>query len=107
MTSNTELVVPSTSLTNESCFVFRTQRRLAVKGLLFTKNDFDMTRFSYDGVIFHNQADAKNGHHRTSLTNIDEAPLAVGGYNSDTNKAEILDIASNTWTEIAEYPYHN
>ena len=64
--------------------------------------------FSYDGVVFHNQADAKNGHYSTTLAKIDEAPLAVGGYDgSYTNKAEILDIASNTWTEIAEYPYHD
>ena len=63
--------------------------------------------FSYDGDIFHNQANAKNGHYWTTLAKINEAPLAVGGYNSNTNKAEVLDIASNTWTEIAEYPYHD
>ena len=66
-----------------------------------------MTRFSYDGFVFHNQADAKNGHAYTTLAKIDEAPLAVGGDTLATNKAEILDIASNTWTEIAEYPYHD
>ena len=66
-----------------------------------------MTRFSYDGVIFHNQADAKNGHYYTTLAKIDETPLAVGGQSSNTNKAETLNIASNTWTEIAEYPYHS
>ena len=76
------------------------------KVCLFLRYDFDITRFSYDGVVFHNQADAKNGHYLTTLTKINEAPLAVGGYSSNTNKAEILDIASNTWTEIAEYPYH-
>ena len=63
--------------------------------------------FSYDGSVFHNQADSKNGHYYTTLAKIDEAPLAVGGYGSDTNKAEILDVSSNVWTEIAEYPYHN
>ena len=63
--------------------------------------------FSYDGDLFHNQADSKHGHVYTTLAKIDEAPLAVGGFNSNTNKAEILDIASNTWTEIAEYPYHD
>ena len=62
---------------------------------------------SYDGDLFHNHANAKNGHWRTSLAKIYEAPLAVGGYSSNTNKAEILGITSNTWTEIAEYPYHN
>ena len=66
-----------------------------------------MTRFSYDGFLFHNQENSKTGHYFTTLAKIDEAPLAVGGENSNTNKAEILDIASNTWTEIAEYPYHD
>ena len=68
--------------------------------------DFYQTLFSYDGAVFHNQADSKNGHYWTTLAKIDEAPLAVGGY-SNIKKAEILDISSNVWTEIAEYPYHN
>ena len=102
-----ELVAHSVSLINEFCFVFRTQRGLVVKGLFILRNVFHGTGFSYDGFIFHNQADAKNGHYETSLAKIDEAPLAVGGSSSSTNKAEILDIASNTWTEIAEYPYHD
>ena len=65
-----------------------------------------MTFFSYDGYIFHNQADSKNGHYATTLARIDEAPLAVGGTDPTTNKAETFDISSNTWTEIAAYPYH-
>ena len=63
--------------------------------------------FSYDGDFFHNQADSKTEHAFTTLAKIDEAPLAVGGQSSNTNKAEILDISSNKWTEIAEYPYHD
>ena len=66
-----------------------------------------MSLFSYDGIIFHNQADSKNGHYWTTLANIDDTPLAVGGASPTTKKAEILDISSNTWTEIAEYPYHD
>ena len=38
---------------------------------------------------------------------IDESPLAVGGTNPQINKAEIFDISSNTWTEVADYPYHD
>ena len=71
------------------------------------RNDFHITRFSYDGFVFHNQANSKNGHVKTTLATIDEVPLAVGGQSPDTNKAEIMDISSNTWTEIAEYPYHD
>ena len=63
-------------------------------------------RFSYDGLIFHNQADSKNDHAYSSLAKIDGAPLVVGCGSPYTKKAEILDISSNTWTEIADYPYH-
>ena len=70
-------------------------------------NDLHMTRFSYDGFLFHNQANSKTGHYFTTLAKIDEVPLAVGGSSPVTNKAEILDISSDTWTEIAEYPYHD
>ena len=65
-----------------------------------------MCSFSYDGIIFHNHADSKNGHFRTTLANIEDALLAVGGFGPNNNKAEILDISSNTWTEVADYPYH-
>ena len=65
-----------------------------------------MILFSYDGSVFHNQADSKNEHYSTTLAMIDEAPLAVGGY-PDIKKAEIFDISSNIWTEIADYPYHD
>ena len=68
--------------------------------------DFYITLFSYDGFVFHNQADSKNEHYYTTLAKIDEAPLAVGGQGSNTNKAETLDLSSNVWTEVAEYPYH-
>ena len=62
---------------------------------------------SYDGLGFHNQADTKNAHHYTTLAKTDGTPLAVGGYNANTNKAETFDISANTWTEVANYPYHN
>ena len=63
--------------------------------------------FSYDGDVYHNHADSKNGHHYTSLANTEGSPLAVGGYDPNTNKAETYDIATNTWTEVADYPYHS
>ena len=70
------------------------------------RNDFYLSSFSYDGSVFHNQADSKTPHRLTTLAKIDEAPLAVGGNGPTINKAEILDISSNVWTEVAEYPYH-
>ena len=69
--------------------------------------DFPLIWFSYDGFIFHNHADSKNTHYYTTLANIDNSLLAVGGHDPNTNKAEILDISSNIWTEIADYPYHD
>ena len=64
-----------------------------------------MIKISYDGDFFHNQVDSMNSHRRTSLAKLGGAPLAVGGYSSDTNKAEILDISTNIWTGVANYPY--
>ena len=61
---------------------------------------------SYDGDIFYDQADSTNDHYHTSLAKIDEAPLAVGG-NPASKKAEILDISTNIWTEVPDYPYHD
>ena len=70
------------------------------------RTDFHLTLLSYDGSVFHNQADSKHGHYSTTLAKIDGAPLAVGGNGPNIKKAETLDISSNVWTEVAEYPYH-
>ena len=62
---------------------------------------------SFDGNGFHAHANSKVGHYFTSLARIQSSPLGVGGHLSDTNKAEIYDISTNKWTEIANYPYHS
>ena len=67
--------------------------------------------FSYDGIVFQDHAHSNYGHHYTSLANTEGIPLTTGGYSnytsSDyTNKAETYDYSTNTWTEVAEYPYH-
>ena len=62
---------------------------------------------SYDGDVFHNQANSKNGHYFTTLSKIDDVPLAVGGQSSNTNKAETLDVSTNSWTDVSDYPYHD
>ena len=41
------------------------------------------------------------------MAKIDGAPLAVGGNQIGSNKAETFDIATNTWTEVANYPFHD
>ena len=93
---------------NESYFASQVAPLNNVKGeyLGSCKTGFYLILFSYDGLIFHSQADSKNGHYYSTLAIIDGAPLAVGG-SSPTKKAEILDISSNTWTEVADYPYHD
>ena len=68
--------------------------------------NINTNRLSYDGMIFHNQASSKHEHYRTTLANIDGAPLIIGGSEPKSKKAEILDISSNSWTEIDDYPYH-
>ena len=77
------------------------------KVYLSDESDFYLTMFSYDGSVFHNQADSNYEHHYTTLAKINEAPLAVGGGVPDIKKAETLDITSNVWSEVADYPYHD
>lgn len=61
---------------------------------------------SYDGNNFFNHTNSIFGHRKTSLANYNGSPMAVGGY-SKSNKTEIYDISTDTWTEAAEYPYHD
>ena len=70
-----------------------------------------MSFFSYDGAIFRKHGNSKNLHWQIALAKINESPLAVGHYDSDdlhtSSKAEIFNIATNTWTDVDEYPYHS
>ena len=68
---------------------------------------FEFSNLSYDGSIFHTHAVSENGHYATTLANVEGSPLAVGGSDPETNKAETYDISTNTWTQIADYPYHS
>ena len=63
---------------------------------------------SYDGDAFHQHSNSKNGHYTTTLANMEGSPLAVSGRSGSTwhNKSETYDISTDTWTEVAEYPYH-
>ena len=68
---------------------------------------FELSNLSYDGSIFHTHPDSKTGHYATTLANVEGSPLAVGGSDPETNKAETYDISTNTWTQIADYSYHS
>ena len=72
--------------------------------IIFQNINFTTTG-SYDGFVFHNHANSKNGHHDTTLANFEGSPLAVGG--AETNKAETYDISANRWNDVADYPYHD
>ena len=62
---------------------------------------------SYDGDAFHNHEDSKFKHERITLANTNGSPLAVGGSGNSRShkKSETYDISTNTWNEIADYPY--
>ena len=90
----------------EVMLCFSNNDRSKCERLIFLVNWF-IILFSYDGLYFYNQPNSTYGHYYTTLANIDAAPLAVGGYSPNINKAEILDISSNTWTEVDNYPHHD
>ena len=71
-------------------------------------DNFYFKNYSYNGEMFHNHADSKHCHSFTTLANVEGSPLAVGCHTGGTftSKAETYDISTNTWTEIADYPYH-
>ena len=50
-----------------------------------------------------------NDHYYTSLGNLDNKVLVVGGYDGSgttgTNKVEIFDINANTWATKTSFPY--
>ena len=55
-----------------------------------------------------NHPDTVNDHYATSLGNIDNKVLAVGGYLSSTtgnNKVELFDTDTNQWTTKTSFPF--
>ena len=69
---------------------------------------------SFDGDVFHNHANLTNGHVATIMANYEETPLAVGGFDSNNRTdndliphAEIFNITTNSWSVIADYPFHS
>ena len=68
---------------------------------------FKLYFFSYDALAFRNHADSSYDHYLTSLANHDGSPLVVRASSPSTNKVEIYNIPTNTWTEAEAYPYHD
>ena len=107
MNLTTERVAHTSIPRSESYFASQIMPLNNVKGEYLSKPGFYFILLSYDGLIFHSQAGSKNGHKYATLAIIEGSPLAVGGTGPDTKKSEILDISSNTWTEVADYSYHD
>ena len=59
---------------------------------------------SYNGKDYTNHPDTVASHFTTSLGNIDNKVLVVGGAYSE-NEVEMLDIDSDTWSSKTSYPY--
>ena len=110
MNSISELVVHTCFPKKELCFALAHRIKTDAKGNFSNDHHSEhnsTSTGSYDGDIFHSHTNSKNVHHETTLANFEGSPLAVGGYNPMTNKAETYDISSKTWNEVADYPYHD
>ena len=68
-----------------------------------------MTNFysSYDGQNMIDLGSSINEHFHTSLATVDGSPFAVGGEFNHSNQAEIYNIQSGSWREVANYPFHD
>ena len=64
-----------------------------------------MKCFSYNGEKYTNHPSTVNDHYRSTLGNIENKILAVGGSDTNTNKVELFDIDSNKWTAKTSFPF--
>ena len=64
-----------------------------------------MECFSYNGEKYTDHPNTVNDHYQTTLGDIENKILAVGGYGPSTITVELFDINSNSWTTKTSYPY--
>jgi len=64
-----------------------------------------MEYFSYNGELYTDHPNSVNSHYQTTLGDIENKVLAVGGYSSNNNKVELFDISSNTWSTKTSFPF--
>ena len=55
-----------------------------------------MDYFSYNGEKYTDHPSTVNDHYLTTLGDIENKILAVGGWSTSNNKVELFDISSNT-----------
>ena len=72
---------------------------------LYTEVVIDIMIKSYNGKTYINHPDTVSDHHLTTLGNINNQVLAVGGVSQNNNQVEIFDIVSNTWTTKTRFPF--
>ena len=110
MISSPEHVQHSASPKRELCYASDEILKTVARGrnLLFYIFWKILSFYSYDGAVFRSHPNSKSAHHETTLAISDGIPLAVGGFTGSyfISKAEIFNIATNTWEEVADYPYH-
>ena len=65
--------------------------------------------FSYNGETYTNHPNSINDHYITSLGNIDNKILAVGGSSTDSStkntKVELFNISLNKWATKTSFPF--
>ena len=68
-----------------------------------------MRFFSYNGEKYTDHPNSANDHYLTTLGDIENKVLAVGGGSGggspNTNKVEMFDINSNKWTTKTSFPF--
>ena len=64
-----------------------------------------MKYFSYNGEKYTNHPNSINDHYLTTIGDIGNKIVAVGGYDTHTTNVELFDIDSNKWTTKTPFPY--
>ena len=90
---------------NESCFVSQamTERNVSGQHIFALLDFFYVFDLSYNGKTYVNHPDTINEHYLTSLGNIDNKVLAVGG--NSNNQVEIFDISNGLWTAKSSFKF--
>ena len=60
---------------------------------------------SYNGEKYTDHPNSVNDHYLTTLGDIENKVLAVGGRYTGNTKVEIFDINSNKWTTKTSFPF--
>ena len=65
--------------------------------------------FSYNDEKYTNHPNSINDHYKTTIGNIENKILSVGGSSDDSStkntKVELFDISSNKWTTKTSFPF--